>query len=120
MDVDDNELKKAFFEMQTKQQENSRKLSSVKSLLATRERELRMSQLTFKELSSLDKGVSTYKAVGKMFVLCPLENLQSDLGSKIEFCQKDSASLIRQQDILQKEIMDCQQNIKEMLEKRQS
>lgn len=48
--------------------ETGRQLSIVRAQLSTREREKRVCELTAKELSTVGKGVASYRAVGKMWV----------------------------------------------------
>jgi prefoldin subunit 1 len=63
----DDQLKAHFLESQSKLQEISRTLSTVKSQLQSNARDTRVAQLCNKELGALDGNTVTYRAIGRMY-----------------------------------------------------
>lgn len=47
---------------------SQQQLQVVRGQVATKQRDIRLNQLTIKELESLPKGTNVYEGVGKMFV----------------------------------------------------
>ncbi|KAJ3090239.1 hypothetical protein HK102_004330 [Quaeritorhiza haematococci] len=119
MNLSDEQVRKVFIETQAKLTEYSRQLGLVKSQLQVRDRERRINDLTSKELSALDKDVNTYKSVGKMFVLTDVNVLLKELKVRKDDADRECKSLERAATKIERDIVDCQGHLKEMLRKRQ-
>ncbi|KAK6958118.1 hypothetical protein Daesc_000911 [Daldinia eschscholtzii] len=71
-------------EVETQAIAAQQQISLVRTQQASKQRELRMAQLTRSEISSLPAGTNVYEGVGKMFVAMPVAEMKGKLDSQIK------------------------------------
>ncbi|KAI9209315.1 Prefoldin [Polychytrium aggregatum] len=115
----DDQIKKAFLETQSKISDYTRQLNAVKTQLSLKDREGRLCDLTHKELASLPKDTGAYRAVGRMFFKADLSVLADELKVQSTEAAREAKALERASKKIEGSIIDAQDNLKELLKKRQ-
>ncbi|GJJ70310.1 prefoldin subunit 1 [Entomortierella parvispora] len=115
MSINEQALGKIINDLQNKLQEANRMVASVQAQIQTREREKRLSELTNKELSSIDTNTVTYKSVGKMFVQEPLPSLTKELSTRVSEMDKDVAALDKKRIYWERNKTEAQGNLQELV-----
>ncbi|KAL8831751.1 MAG: hypothetical protein Q9191_000679 [Dirinaria sp. TL-2023a] len=70
-----------------------REISLVKAAISTKQRDIRMLELTGGEVKQLSKDTNVYEGVGKMFVLSPTAEVEKRLSSESAELKSDISSL---------------------------
>ncbi|KAG9325344.1 hypothetical protein KVV02_006984 [Mortierella alpina] len=120
MSFSEQALGKIVHDLQAKLQEATRMVASVQAQIQTREREKRLSELTNKELSSLETETVTYKSVGKMFIQEPLPELTSELSERVTEMDKDMAALDKKRIYWERNKTEAQGNLQELIKQIQA
>ncbi|KAF9952992.1 hypothetical protein BGZ72_005775 [Mortierella alpina] len=120
MSFSEQALGKIVHDLQAKLQEATRMVASVQAQIQTREREKRLSELTNKELSSLEPETVTYKSVGKMFIQEPLPELTSELTERVTEMDKDMAALDKKRIYWERNKTEAQGNLQELIKQIQA
>ncbi|KAF9566224.1 hypothetical protein EC968_003807 [Mortierella alpina] len=120
MSFSEQALGKIVHDLQAKLQEATRMVASVQAQIQTREREKRLSELTNKELSSLEPETVTYKSVGKMFIQEPLPELTSELAERVTEMDKDMAALDKKRIYWERNKTEAQGNLQELIKQIQA
>ncbi|KAF9348740.1 hypothetical protein BGX26_012872 [Mortierella sp. AD094] len=115
MSINEQALGKIVHDLQSKLQEATRMVASVQAQIQTREREKRLSELTNKELSSLQPDTVTYKSVGKMFIQEPLTDLTSELSERSKEMEKDMEALDKKRIYWERNKTEAQGNLQELI-----
>ncbi|KAI2601804.1 Prefoldin [Hypoxylon sp. NC1633] len=84
MSISNEALQKLLLEVETQAIAAQQQISLVRTQQASKQRELRMAQLTRTEISSLPANTNVYEGVGKMFVALPVPNMNSKLEAQIK------------------------------------
>ncbi|KAI1467376.1 Prefoldin [Daldinia caldariorum] len=84
MSISNEALQKLLREVETQAIAAQQQISLVRTQQASKQRELRMAQLTRSEISSLPAGTNVYEGVGKMFVAMPAAEMKGKLESQIK------------------------------------
>ncbi|KAJ5935411.1 hypothetical protein N7466_004958 [Penicillium verhagenii] len=79
MSVPPEALQKLLQEIETRAMASQQQISVTKAQLTAKQREIRMQQLTTKELSELPDETRVYEGVGKMFVNVPIDTVNKRL-----------------------------------------
>ncbi|CAG8511118.1 9435_t:CDS:2 [Paraglomus occultum] len=74
-----------------------------------------MTELTKKELSTLDSNVITYKSVGKAFFRADLPLLMNDMDKQVEKVTSEIEVLDKKKKYLERHINEAQTGLKEVL-----
>ncbi|KAL2913619.1 hypothetical protein HK105_206921 [Polyrhizophydium stewartii] len=104
-------------EYQTKITETSRQLAMVRGQLQGREREKRASELTAKELSTLDDSVLAYRSVGRMFIQEDVSLLKAELDNKASSAAKEIVALERAAGKLDAELKDTEKSLQGLIKR---
>ncbi|KAF9183070.1 hypothetical protein BGZ51_004256 [Haplosporangium sp. Z 767] len=120
MSINEHALGKIVHDLQSKLQEATRMVASVQAQIQTREREKRLSELTNKELSSLQPDTVTYKSVGKMFIQEPLPQLTSELTERATEMGKDMEALDKKRIYWERQKTEAQGNLQELIKQIQN
>ncbi|KAF8974900.1 hypothetical protein BGZ46_009609 [Entomortierella lignicola] len=115
MSINEQALGKIVHDLQSKLQEATRMVASVQAQIQTREREKRLSELTNKELSSLQPDTVTYKSVGKMFIQEPLTDLTSELSARAKEMESDMQALDKKRIYWERNKTEAQGNLQELI-----
>ncbi|GAB1311366.1 alkaline ceramidase ydc1 [Madurella fahalii] len=90
-------------------------ISLVRTQLGSKQREMRLAQLTRSEISSLPPGTAVYEGVGKMFVALPVSALQDKLGSQIKEIETEVDAMGKRLHYLETTAKNSQEHIEKML-----
>ncbi|KAI5864982.1 Prefoldin [Durotheca rogersii] len=93
MSISSEALQKLLREVETQAIAAQQQISLVRTQQASKQRELRMAQLTRTEISSLPVGTNVYEGVGKMFVALPASDMQAKLDAQIKEAEGDVEGL---------------------------
>ncbi|KAJ3124870.1 hypothetical protein HK098_000808 [Nowakowskiella sp. JEL0407] len=118
MSIPDEMLKKVFVESQNKLQEYSRQLSHVRAQQQAKQRDVRLNELTQKELKQLGSDVKTYKGLGKAFLQVDLSSLNQELDLKISDANSEIKALERAGAKLERDLTEGQNVLRDLLERR--
>ncbi|XP_057311647.1 prefoldin subunit 1-like [Hydractinia symbiolongicarpus] len=114
----DADLKKAFQELQAKVITTTQQVKLAEAQMAQLSRNITHAKLTDQELSSLPENTRTYQAVGRMFLLEPIDQVRSDLKKKIGDGEAKIKTIEQNKEYLQKSVKDHENSIREMLSAR--
>ncbi|KAI1214021.1 Prefoldin [Annulohypoxylon truncatum] len=84
MSISNEALQKLLREVETQAIAAQQQISLVRTQQASKQRELRMAQLTRTEVSALPPDTNVYEGVGKMFVALPVSSMKSKLEAQIK------------------------------------
>ncbi|KAN0039400.1 hypothetical protein ACTA71_001594 [Dictyostelium dimigraforme] len=110
--------KQAFLETREKLFTLSRSLNIIKQRIQISETDRKKCLVTIKELNLLTPETKTYKAVGKMFVISPIETLKTELEQQIEKDEEDVKGLINQSKYIDAQITDTERSLNELVRKK--
>ncbi|KAI0379695.1 Prefoldin [Hypomontagnella monticulosa] len=89
MSISNEALQKLLREVETQAIAAQQQISLVRTQQASKQRELRMAQLTRTEISSLPADTNVYEGVGKMFVAMPVSDMKGKLDAQIKEVEGD-------------------------------
>ena len=115
----DADLKKAFQELQVKVITTTQQVKLAESQIAQLTRNVTHAKLTDQELSTLPEDTRTYQAIGRMFMLEPINEVRASLKKKIKEGEEKVKTIDLNKVHLQKSVKDQENNIREMLSARQ-
>lgn len=118
--VPDQELKKAFSELQEKMIDTTQKLKladvQIESLRRTKQR----AELTVKEVIALPPNTKMYESPGRMFLLDDINNIKAELENSMTTAEEKIKALERNKAYLQQSLKESENNLREMVQQRQS
>ncbi|KAI5780545.1 Prefoldin [Geopyxis carbonaria] len=82
MSIPNEALQKVMLEIESRAQFSHQQLQIVKAQMAAKQRDIRLLQLTSRELSTLPPQTKVYEGVGKMFVMEGMEDVQKRIGNE--------------------------------------
>merc|ERR1712142_1049503 len=116
----DQELKKAFIELQGKMQETNQKLRIADVQVESLKKQIVHAQLTDKEIESLGESTRVYESVGRMFLLTDIPQVRTGLKAKSEKCNEKISTLMTSKEHLERSLNESQNNLREMIKLKQS
>ncbi|XP_013191461.1 prefoldin subunit 1 [Amyelois transitella] len=114
----DLELKKAFFELQVKMVETSKKIKDIDTQISVLKRYMQHVDITQHEISTLPPGTKTYESVGRMFLLTDLDEVKSNLKNRESQLTSRTKELEGTKHYLEKNLKESEDNIREMVQQR--
>ena len=114
----DADLKKAFQDLQAKMITTTQQVKLAEAQIAQLTRNITHAKLTEQELSLLPGDTRTYQSVGRMFILEPINQIQTDLKKKISEGEAKIKTIEQNKEHLQKSVKDHENSIREMLSAR--
>ena len=118
--VPDEELKKAFAELHDKVIDTRMKLKFSDIQIETLRRTMQRAELTQIELRGLPTETKTYESIGRMFLLQDIDTIKKDLKKRTETANEKIKVLENNKNYLQRSLKESENNIREMVQKRQS
>ncbi|CAK7264611.1 hypothetical protein SEPCBS119000_001086 [Sporothrix epigloea] len=115
MSLSNEALQKLVREIETQAVQAQQQITIVRSQAAGKQREMRLAQLTRKELESLPSDTSVYEGVGKMFVAEPVASLNGKLGKQIKTLESDVEGLGKRLHYLETTAKNSQEHIAQIL-----
>ncbi|MCJ1223669.1 hypothetical protein MMC12_000312 [Toensbergia leucococca] len=93
MSIPNEALQKLVQEIEAQAISAQREINIVKNTVSTKQRDVRMLELTTTELKQLPKDTNVYEGVGKMFVHSPTPEVQKRLLSETTELKSDISNL---------------------------
>ncbi|CAK7225072.1 hypothetical protein SBRCBS47491_005767 [Sporothrix bragantina] len=115
MSLSNEALQKLVREIETQAMQAQQQISIVRQQTASKQREMRMAQLTRSELGALPSSTNVYEGVGKMFVAEPIPSLNDKLGKQIKTLESDVEGLGKRLHYLETTAKNSQDHIKQIL-----
>lgn len=115
MSLSNEALQKLVREIETQAIAAQQQIGLVRTQLASRQREMRLAQLTRVEISTLPTDTPIYEGVGKMFVALPVPALQDKLGTQIKDIEGEVETLTKRLQYLETTAKNSQEHIEKML-----
>ncbi|KAF8474681.1 Prefoldin [Kalaharituber pfeilii] len=117
MSIPNEALQKLLQDIETSANFSQQQLQVVRTQIATKQRDIRLNQLTIKEIESLPKGTRVYEGVGKMFILEPTDRVKSRLDKELENLNGDVKDLTKKLQYLETTFQKTQENINAILQR---
>lgn len=115
----DEELRKAFSELQVKRMETSQMVAVAEGQRQALQRTITHSQLTCKELSSLPDSTPLYRSIGRMFLLASKDEVRASLEAN-ETSAKDKVSEIKKNiEHWEKAVKEQEDSLRELVSHKQ-
>ncbi|KAL2199577.1 ceramidase-domain-containing protein [Corynascus similis CBS 632.67] len=115
MSISNEALQKLVREIESQAIAAQQQISLVRTQAASKQREMRLAQLTRSEIASLPSDTAVYEGVGKMFVGIPVPALQDKLGSQIKEIETEVDALGKRLHYLETTAKNSQEHIEKML-----
>ncbi|KAL1888622.1 hypothetical protein Sste5346_009414 [Sporothrix stenoceras] len=115
MSLSNEALQKLVREIETQAVQAQQQITIARSQVAGKQREMRLAQLTLKELESLPSTTNVYEGVGKMFVAEPVTGLNDKLGKQIKTLETDVEGLGKRLHYLETTAKNSQEHITQIL-----
>ncbi|CAK7563986.1 MAG: hypothetical protein SEPTF4163_001869 [Sporothrix epigloea] len=115
MSLSNEALQKLVREIETQAVQAQQQITIVRSQAAGKQREMRLAQLTRKELESLPSNTSVYEGVGKMFVAEHITSLNGKLSKQIKTLESDVDGLGKRLHYLETTAKNSQEHIAQIL-----
>ncbi|KAL8854596.1 MAG: hypothetical protein Q9221_000631 [Calogaya cf. arnoldii] len=93
MSIPNEALQKLVQEIETQAITAQREINVVKAAVASKQRDVRMLELTSTEVKQLSSDTKVYEGIGKMFMFAPVHNVQTRLASETAELKSDISSL---------------------------
>ncbi|RDL42021.1 Uncharacterized protein BP5553_02000 [Venustampulla echinocandica] len=93
MSIPNEALQRLVQEIEIQAIQAQQQISTVKSQIALKQREIRMLQLTSSEVSTLPADTPVYEGVGKMFVFNPIPDVEKRLTTETSELKADVENL---------------------------
>ncbi|KAI1001358.1 hypothetical protein K3495_g6843 [Podosphaera aphanis] len=93
MSIPNQALANLLQEIEAQATQSQQQVAIVKSQILAKQREIRMRDLTSKEVASLPSDTKIYEGVGKMFVFSPTANLNKRLRNETDELKSDVKNL---------------------------
>ncbi|KAF2068747.1 hypothetical protein CYY_009928 [Polysphondylium violaceum] len=107
--------KKAFQETREKLFTLTRSLNACRQRIQITDTDKQRCLITTRELESLPSNTKTYKAVGKMFIISPMNELKDELNKQAQKDEEDVKGLINQSKYLDAQIRDAEKSLQELV-----
>ncbi|KAL1883868.1 hypothetical protein VTK73DRAFT_7656 [Phialemonium thermophilum] len=115
MSISNEALQKLVREIEAQAIAAQQQISLVRTQLASKQREMRLAQLTRSEIASLPADTGVYEGVGKMFVQMPISDLSNKLATQMKEIETDVDGLTKRLHYLETTAKNSQEHIEKML-----
>ncbi|KAL5601252.1 uncharacterized protein BROUX77_005501 [Berkeleyomyces rouxiae] len=115
MSISTEALQKLVYEIENQAMMAEQQIGISKSQVAGKQREMRLLNLTMKEVSSLPTEAPLYKGLGKMFVSVPAPKLMDEMASQMKELEGDVDKLGKRLQYLETTQKNSRDHIEQML-----
>ncbi|XP_074650779.1 prefoldin subunit 1-like [Tubulanus polymorphus] len=115
----DEELKRAFQELQQKMITTTQQLKVSDMQIETLKRQITHKALVEQELSKLSDDTKTYEGVGRMFILQPMPVVKSHLEKKVKVSEEKIKTIESQKVYLERNMKESEDNLRELVMAKQ-
>ncbi|GAD95662.1 prefoldin subunit 1, putative [Paecilomyces variotii No. 5] len=117
MSIPNEALQKLVQEIESRAIVSQQQLGLVKAQIGSKQRDIRLLELTSTELGALPKDTNVYEGVGKMFVATPISTVEKRLGSETTELKTDITDLEKKLHYLETTHKNSVDNIDQILKK---
>ncbi|WEW55736.1 hypothetical protein PRK78_001169 [Emydomyces testavorans] len=93
MSIPNEALQKLVQEIESQAIASQQQIGLVKSQITSKQRDMRLLELTSNEIRQVPQGTNVYEGVGKMFVATPIENVNKRLSNEQKELKADLTNL---------------------------
>ncbi|KAK2750832.1 hypothetical protein FQN55_001844 [Onygenales sp. PD_40] len=93
MSIPNEALQKLVQEIESRAIAAQQQINIVKAQISTKQREMRLLELTSSEIGQLSKDTNVYEGVGKMFIASPITNVNTRLSTETGELKTDISNL---------------------------
>ncbi|GAQ34054.1 prefoldin subunit 1 [Aspergillus niger] len=115
MSIPNEALQKLLQEIEVQAITSQQQIGVTKAQITTKQRDIRMLELTSKEIGSLPKDTRVYEGVGKMFVAVPMNTIDKRLSSESGDLKTDIAGLEKKLHYLEMTHKNSRENLEQIL-----
>ncbi|KAL1964661.1 hypothetical protein VTN77DRAFT_6687 [Rasamsonia byssochlamydoides] len=115
MSIPNEALHKLVQEIETRAVAAQQQINLVKAQISSKQRDVRLVQLTANEIGSLPKDTNVYEGVGKMFVATPIPVIDKRLSKETEDLKSDISNLEKKLHYLETTHKNSRENIEQIL-----
>ncbi|XP_008550023.1 prefoldin subunit 1 [Microplitis demolitor] len=116
----DEELVKAFSELQEKVTDTAQKIKLADLQIDSLKRSKQRSELTIAEVANLPANTKTYESVGRMFLLDDIASIKSGLQTRIKNADEKISTLENNKTKLTQSLQESKDSIREMVQQKQN
>ena len=114
----DEELRKAFGELQQKVVETEQRVNIANHQVDALQRAVVRSKLTAKELSNLPSTTRTYESVGRAFVLRPAAEISEMLETRVKTTEERIKKIEEQKSYMERSVKESETSVRELVKQR--
>ncbi|KAJ3856756.1 Prefoldin [Lentinula lateritia] len=114
MSLSDETLRKILVQIQQTAIQSQRAHTLTTQQTSVKERERRILQLTIDEIGAIKEDVNLYKGVGKMFMMVPRKEMETQLKTQEKELSSDIASLNKKSKYLEKQFNEAQAQLRDI------
>ncbi|KAF9068089.1 Prefoldin [Rhodocollybia butyracea] len=114
MSLPDETLRKILVQIQQTAIQSQRAHSITTQQTSVKERERRILHLTIEEIGAIKEDVNLYKGVGKMFMMVPRKEMETQLKTQEKELSDDIISLNKKAKYLEKQFNDSQSQLRDI------
>ncbi|CRG84889.1 prefoldin subunit 1 [Talaromyces islandicus] len=114
MSIPPEALQKVVQEIESRAIASQQQIGVVKAQISTKQRDIRLLQLTSSELASLPKDTNVYEGVGKMFIHSPINTVDKRLASETETLKSDITGLEKRLHYLETTHQKSKENLEQI------
>ncbi|CCC06263.1 hypothetical protein SMACR_00480 [Sordaria macrospora] len=115
MSISNEALQKLVREIEAQSIAAQQQIGLVRTQQASKQREMRLAQLTRNELATLPESTAVYEGVGKMFVSVPVPALKDRLGTEMKEMETEVENLGKRLHYLETTAKNSMEHIEKML-----
>eukprot|EP00047_Mylnosiga_fluctuans_P002899 m.226459 g.226459 ORF g.226459 m.226459 type:complete len:122 (+) comp11426_c0_seq1:32-397(+) len=114
----DPEIARALMTLQQKMVETQTNMRLADLQINSKVTNVRKSQLTLNEISTLPADVRVYKSIGRMFLLQPHGEICGELSAKMKDDQAAIEKLKEKKTYLERSMKDSEQSVRELIRQK--
>ncbi|KKK22740.1 hypothetical protein P175DRAFT_0504267 [Aspergillus ochraceoroseus IBT 24754] len=115
MSIPNEALQKLLQEIETRVITSQQQIGITKAQMTTKQRDIRMLELTSKEIGSLPSDTKVYEGVGKMFVAVPRTTIDKRLVTESTELKSDIEGLEKKMHYLEMTFKNSRENLEQIL-----
>ncbi|PAA88159.1 hypothetical protein BOX15_Mlig003430g1 [Macrostomum lignano] len=112
----DMELKEAITQLQQKKLQTNQQLMFQSRQMDQLQKDVRHRQLVLEELSSISPEGRVYSSVGRMFMLQPVDEIRTEIRTKISASEDKAKTLEANKTYLEQSLKEAENNLREMIQ----
>ncbi|PYH42104.1 putative prefoldin subunit 1 [Aspergillus saccharolyticus JOP 1030-1] len=115
MSIPNEALQKILQEIEAQAISSQQQLGITKAQITTKQRDIRMLELTSKEIGELPKETRVYEGVGKMFVAVPIPTIDKRISSESNELKTEITGLEKKLHYLEMTHKNSRENLEQIL-----